>query len=540
MESILVVEDDDVLLDSIVELLKDDHYFAVPATTAEQAIAEANRTSFHLVLSDVRLAGGVDGVGVIEAVQAIQPHIRSIIMTGYADMEVPLRAARVRADDYLHKPFNLAELVDSIRSVLSRDRAPFRTKFSRLTCSPIQSARDYMRTQCDSQWLELNLVRELCLKRYFLLVRSRRLGVSQGYALFCQLEQLELEYFESSERAQWIDLNRRYQELESQFTGPSNPSISSDTLTRELFQQLYAKILDGAIESVHLQRAIPLLHFPEVRRQNVESHSTYHWIWCSPNKQAEDLAGLRVEGHKLLRQRGALNLEARLYETDSGHAVLCLADSEEAQKLLREEVESGRAELLKPAVGHHFLLYRGERASLHRQLPPEGLEPRRAWALMKPVFHQVYLMHKAGKCSGSFSFQEIQKLPGDTPRIRELDPAGFTAYHESVQSGQAISLAQYCAPEAFHQAQPCPRSDQAILGRLMIEVILGFQAHRIFSPVYYHCIGEAHATSAWENLSPRLGSLGPCLYRLCQRLPEKRYSDLREAASEIERAFQRD
>lgn len=50
--------------------------------------------------------------------KAIQPRILTIIMTGYADLDVPIRAARVHADDYLLKPFALSSFLQSIRSVL--------------------------------------------------------------------------------------------------------------------------------------------------------------------------------------------------------------------------------------------------------------------------------------------------------------------------------------------------------------------------------------------------------------------------------------
>ena len=99
MPAILIVEDDPLFSSTLADLLEDNRYEVELATRADEAIAKAKKRSFHLVLTDVRIAGPEDGVSALEAIQKIQPNIRSIIMTGYADTEVPLRAARLRADE---------------------------------------------------------------------------------------------------------------------------------------------------------------------------------------------------------------------------------------------------------------------------------------------------------------------------------------------------------------------------------------------------------------------------------------------------------
>lgn len=534
MESILVVEDDPVLLDSVVELLRDHHYLAIAAESAPRALEEARRRGFHLVLSDVRLAGGNDGVSAIEAIRELQPHIRSIIMTGYADLEVPLRAARVQADDYLHKPFSLDSLLDSIRSVLDREHTPFRSGFTQPT---LRSARDSLRLQCHEEWLHLNLVRELCLKRFYLLVRAQRLSLQQAYFLFCRLESLELDYLRASEPSAWAELNQRYQQLESSFAHAPHQGTPSPSLPLKLFQQLFQKIHDGKLESVHLQRAVSLLHFPEARRVNVEAYSTYHWIWCSPSEDADPLLGLRIEGYKLTRRRSASSPQARLYDTDRGDVMLCIPEDPAHQPLLQRELESGRVQLVKSTQGHHFLLYRGDATTLKRQLPPEGMAPAQAWGTLKPVFQQVYGRHQKGEASGAFSLADIECWPGQPPTLRRFESKGFEAHHRATRQGQAMALDRVVAPEAFHEALPTPASDQAVLGRLMVEAILGLRANREFPAVLYQALGEPFALGAWQRIESRLQPLGGSLYRMCLANPSQRYPDLRAAAIAIESAL---
>ena len=63
---------------------------------------------FDLVITDVRMSG-VDGVDGFVLPKEKLPELRCIVMTGYADDEVPVRAIKIEVDDYLYKPFQVAE-----------------------------------------------------------------------------------------------------------------------------------------------------------------------------------------------------------------------------------------------------------------------------------------------------------------------------------------------------------------------------------------------------------------------------------------------
>ena len=94
MECILLLEDDLDLRELVAELLMAEGYEVVGVENAQEAVAVAARGDFHLLLTDVRLAGEADGVAALEAIKGRAQQLRSIVMTGYADMDVPVRAAR--------------------------------------------------------------------------------------------------------------------------------------------------------------------------------------------------------------------------------------------------------------------------------------------------------------------------------------------------------------------------------------------------------------------------------------------------------------
>ena len=191
--------------------------------SGRKALAVSGARPFHLILSDVRMAGELDGVDTIAAIKKRQPQLRSIVMTGYADLDVPIKAARIQADDYLRKPFKLTVLLQTLRSVLEREM-PFRGLFSRLGSKAA-------RWLYDAHLEKLNDIRRLCLQRLFLLMRSGRRSAEEVYPLFCALETLELEYLRQDQPQQWKVLTQRYQVLEEACLSEGFQHAPSTTLT---------------------------------------------------------------------------------------------------------------------------------------------------------------------------------------------------------------------------------------------------------------------------------------------------------------------
>ncbi len=533
--SILLIEDDPNFSSTLVELLSEYYQVVESAASADQAVALAQKRSFHLLITDIRIAGGVDGVGALEAVKAIQPRIRSIIMTGYADLDVPIRAARVHADDYLQKPFALNSLLASVRSVLERE-TPFRGLFQKLIQAPGGATQKAMRLFFDGQWQKLNQAREACLQRFFVLTRAQRLDREQAYCSFCRWEELELENLRSATPQQWSALAQGYTDLD----WLTSARRSSETLPRNLFMQLYQKIQAGMVESVHLHKAIQLLHVPEARRENVESYCTYHWLWSNPEVQEDTFKGLNVQGYTLKHRRNAPSSHARLYEAKhqndqrKGHLVVVLPASAESDGLVDEELASGRAILLQTHIGHHFLLYRSHALSLQFNLPPEGVNGREAWNMLRPVFVQVANFHKEGKFSGCFSLSDVECLPGEPCQLSVFSDKAYRQQHERLHQGGTIPVEFYSAPEIHQQPEPNQASDQAVLGRLLFEVVLGGSYPDPATRMHLRFLGQPQAN---EHLRPYVGRLAPltqAFYRLCHASPAQRFRSLAEAISTID------
>jgi two-component system response regulator PilR (NtrC family)/two-component system response regulator HydG len=106
---ILVVEDDQLLGDSLARALKRADYAVVSAAAGAEAISHVEETGIHLALVDMRLPD-TDGVSLMTEIHALEPEIPIIIMTAYGDVQLAVEAMKAGAADYVQKPFDLNEL----------------------------------------------------------------------------------------------------------------------------------------------------------------------------------------------------------------------------------------------------------------------------------------------------------------------------------------------------------------------------------------------------------------------------------------------
>lgn len=113
--SILVVDDDTIILDSLCEFLKVEGYWAAGARTLAQAKQKLGEQSFALVISDVNLPDG-DGFELLSLVRQTYLGTVMILITGYGTIESAVEAIKNGAYDYLTKPI----IDDDLRLAVER------------------------------------------------------------------------------------------------------------------------------------------------------------------------------------------------------------------------------------------------------------------------------------------------------------------------------------------------------------------------------------------------------------------------------------
>jgi DNA-binding response OmpR family regulator len=115
--NILLADDDSHMLGVIDEILVDENYQVIRATSGEAAIELLNTKDFDLVITDLNM-GKANGIAVLKRAKELNHETMVIIMTGNTDVTFAIEALRLNADDYLLKPFNMDYFLDRVSIAL--------------------------------------------------------------------------------------------------------------------------------------------------------------------------------------------------------------------------------------------------------------------------------------------------------------------------------------------------------------------------------------------------------------------------------------
>jgi CheY-like chemotaxis protein len=120
-ETILVVEDEEVVRKLAVRLLKKQGYKVLEAPDGGQAfiLCEKYQDPIHLILSDVVMPG-MSGRELVERLQRIHPEMRVLYMSGYTDNVIIHHGILEEGLAFIQKPFTLETLARKVREVLDR------------------------------------------------------------------------------------------------------------------------------------------------------------------------------------------------------------------------------------------------------------------------------------------------------------------------------------------------------------------------------------------------------------------------------------
>ena len=115
--TILVVDDEEVIRDLCTKALSD--FRVLEAENGRIALDILSRESIDLVLVDVMMPV-MNGLDLLIQIKEQDPDQLVVVMTGYADKDVVLRALKADADDFIHKPLNLPQIKSAIAKALEK------------------------------------------------------------------------------------------------------------------------------------------------------------------------------------------------------------------------------------------------------------------------------------------------------------------------------------------------------------------------------------------------------------------------------------
>lgn len=118
---LLLVDDDEMFLQSTAELLRREGYICDVATDAASASELLMRRAYHALLTDIRMPGNT-AMEFIEASREKFAELPVIVVTGYPSVSTAVTSLRLAAIDYLLKPVELTDLKRSVERAVGRGR----------------------------------------------------------------------------------------------------------------------------------------------------------------------------------------------------------------------------------------------------------------------------------------------------------------------------------------------------------------------------------------------------------------------------------
>jgi len=134
--SILIVDDDRTILQTLKAILESKGYITDTAETGREAIEKSESKFFNLALLDVRLPD-MEGTKLLTEMKDTHPTMVKIMITGHASLENAVESLNLGADAYLMKPVKPEELLKTIEEKLKA-----------------QEIAEKMTQQAVTQWIE--------------------------------------------------------------------------------------------------------------------------------------------------------------------------------------------------------------------------------------------------------------------------------------------------------------------------------------------------------------------------------------------------
>jgi ActR/RegA family two-component response regulator len=119
----LFVDDEPSIRLTLPEILRMHGHDVEAASSVSEALAAIHSRKFDVLISDLNIGSPGDGFTVVSAMRRTQPECLTLILTGYPGFETALQAIRSQVDDYLVKPTQIQQLVETIERKLL-DRKP--------------------------------------------------------------------------------------------------------------------------------------------------------------------------------------------------------------------------------------------------------------------------------------------------------------------------------------------------------------------------------------------------------------------------------
>ncbi|PIE66902.1 MAG: two-component system response regulator [Deltaproteobacteria bacterium] len=117
---ILVVDDEADFTETIVNRLNKRKLDAKGVSSGEDAMEALANERFDVVLLDIKMPGGMDGIETLREIKRMHPIVEVLLLTGHASVETSIEGMKLGAFDYLLKPIKFEELLTKMAQAFEK------------------------------------------------------------------------------------------------------------------------------------------------------------------------------------------------------------------------------------------------------------------------------------------------------------------------------------------------------------------------------------------------------------------------------------
>ncbi|MEK6193914.1 MAG: sigma-54 dependent transcriptional regulator, partial [Deltaproteobacteria bacterium] len=128
--SILIVDDEPSIRNSLGGLLSDEGFEVLTAANGYEALKAMDKDSPDLVLLDIWMPG-IDGIETLKEIKKSNPYIQVIIITGHGTVDTAVKATKLGAFDLIQKPLSIDKVILSINNALNFRRLEEENRYLR-------------------------------------------------------------------------------------------------------------------------------------------------------------------------------------------------------------------------------------------------------------------------------------------------------------------------------------------------------------------------------------------------------------------------
>ncbi len=118
--TVLVVDDEEDFLETIVKRLKKRKITALGVKSGEEALEVIEERPIDVVILDIKMPGGMDGIETLREIKKSQPICEVLLLTGHGSMETSIEGMKLGAFDYLLKPVKLEDLLPKLAEAFEK------------------------------------------------------------------------------------------------------------------------------------------------------------------------------------------------------------------------------------------------------------------------------------------------------------------------------------------------------------------------------------------------------------------------------------